>query len=111
MTDLISRQAALDALDWKWAGKAAIDAIKNLPPVLTIDPVKHGMWMHDKDDCLVSGYCSVCGWQSIICETDVADMPFCPNCGAKMDEGEVCYIDMFRLCNKVAQDIAERRKE
>lgn len=49
----------------------------------TIDPVKHGMWMHDKDDCLVSGYCSVCGWQSIICETDVADMPFCPNCGAK----------------------------
>ena len=29
--DLISRQAALDALEWKWAGKAAIDAIKNLP--------------------------------------------------------------------------------
>lgn len=56
----------------------------------TIDPVKHGMWMHDKDDCLVSGYCSVCGWQSIICETDVADMPFCPNCGAKMDGREGC---------------------
>lgn len=31
MTDLISRQAALDALEWKWAGKAAIDAIKSLP--------------------------------------------------------------------------------
>lgn len=30
-TDCISRQAALDALEWKWAGKAAIDAIKNLP--------------------------------------------------------------------------------
>ena len=29
--DLISRRAALDALEWKWAGKAAIDAIKNLP--------------------------------------------------------------------------------
>ena len=29
--NLISRQAALDALEWKWAGKAAIDAIKNLP--------------------------------------------------------------------------------
>ncbi len=29
--DVISRQAALDALEWKWAGKAAIDAIKNLP--------------------------------------------------------------------------------
>lgn len=31
MDDLISRQDALDALEWKWAGKAAIDAIKNLP--------------------------------------------------------------------------------
>ena len=31
MSDLISRQAALDALEWKWAGKAAIDAIKQLP--------------------------------------------------------------------------------
>ena len=37
MDDLISRQAALDALEWKWAGKAAIDAIKGLP---TIDPVR-----------------------------------------------------------------------
>lgn len=32
-TDCISRQDALDALEWKWAGKAAIDAIKNLPSV------------------------------------------------------------------------------
>ena len=31
MRDLISRQSAIDALEWKWAGKAAIDAIKNLP--------------------------------------------------------------------------------
>lgn len=31
MDDLISRQAALDAVEWKWAGKAAIDAIKALP--------------------------------------------------------------------------------
>lgn len=31
MDDLISRQDAIDALEWKWAGKAAIDAIKNLP--------------------------------------------------------------------------------
>ena len=29
--DMISRQAAIDALEWKWAGKAAFDAIKNLP--------------------------------------------------------------------------------
>lgn len=46
---------------------------------------KVGRWMHDKDDSLISGYCSCCGWLSIICETDVAGMPFCPNCGAKME--------------------------
>ena len=31
MNDLINRQVAIDALEWKWAGKAAIDAIKALP--------------------------------------------------------------------------------
>lgn len=31
MKDLIDRQAALEALEWKWAGKAAFDAIKALP--------------------------------------------------------------------------------
>lgn len=29
--DSISRRAALNVLEWKWAGKAAIDAIKDLP--------------------------------------------------------------------------------
>lgn len=45
---------------------------------------KTGKWMHDKDDELFSGYCSCCGWESVICETDVAGMPYCPNCGAYM---------------------------
>lgn len=47
-------------------------------------PVRHGRWMHDKDNVVISGYCSICGWTSCIMETDVADMPFCPNCGADM---------------------------
>lgn len=29
--DTIYRQDAIDALEWTWAGKAAFDAIKNLP--------------------------------------------------------------------------------
>ena len=46
MSDLISRKAALDALEWKWAGKSAIDAIKNLPsadavPVVRCKDCKH----------------------------------------------------------------------
>lgn len=88
MNDLISRQAALDALDWKWAGKAAIDAIKNLPPVLTIDPVKHGRWEN--------GRCNKCGFQTRVhpyhIDTNTFErtlvFKYCPNCGAKMDGGE-----------------------
>lgn len=48
--------------------------------------VKHGKWMHDKDNVVISGYCSLCRWTSCVMETDVSDMPFCPQCGATMDE-------------------------
>lgn len=85
MTDLISRQAALDALEWKWAGKAAIDAIKNLP---SAQP-KKGKWIrivkHHKDDEQEYGYyeisCSECG---AIRKIGWHDARFCPNCGAEM---------------------------
>ena len=61
------------------------NAIKDAP---TIEERKKGKWLHDKDDVLLSGYCSRCGWESIIMETDVADMPYCPNCGADMRGGD-----------------------
>ena len=86
---LIDADALKALIDEGWGeGPFKTAFFEEIDDASTIDPVKHGMWMHDKDDCLVSGYCSVCGWQSIIYETDVADMPFCPNCGAKMDGGE-----------------------
>lgn len=69
-----------------------INALKDAIALLTVEP-KRGRWMHDKDDALHAGYCSCCGWMANIAETDVADMPFCPNCGAKMDwryENETC---------------------
>lgn len=107
MGDHIDRRAAIDALEKEKPTPfvhedGSIDpfgagrqnqwyrdgiAIMNLPPT-DVKIVKHGYWNHDCDDELVSGTCSVCGWQSIIMETDVADMPYCPNCGSKMDEVE-----------------------
>lgn len=91
MNDLITRQAALDALEWKWAGKAAIDAIKNLPPVLTIDPVKHGKWI-EKMRPIRSKWasmceCSICG-DTVWVYDGYRSWNYCPNCGAKMDGGE-----------------------
>lgn len=126
MDDLISRQAAIDAIheDADWLAAQGSDwqmermerdksILRSLPSAQSLDPCetclhkgkgwdevpcdgctgteskyeperKRGKWLHDKDDTLLSGYCSRCGWESIIMETDVADMPYCPNCGADM---------------------------
>ena len=82
MSDLISRQAALEAIeelknryfDRKVVLAKAQDAVNNMP---TIDPVKHGRWVMQG-----TAYgCSLCG-EGVI-------HPFhnyCPNCGARMDE-------------------------
>ena len=44
---------------------------------------KRGKWI-DVDDYIISGSCSVCGWQAHLYEDDVVGMNFCPNCGADM---------------------------
>lgn len=46
--------------------------------------VKHGKWIVP-DDTVIACICSVCGWESNLYEDDVMGMPYCPNCGAKMD--------------------------
>ena len=44
----------------------------------TVDPVKHGRW----EDCSN-------GWMCSLCKHDARkDYPYCPNCGARMDEEE-----------------------
>lgn len=85
MADLIDRQAAIDALEWKWAGKVAIDAIKNLPSVKR----KKGTWVavenpnYSPFDCSSEkiSVCSVCGYAR-----EQHDFNYCPNCGADMRE-------------------------
>ena len=52
--DCISKQAVLKALEWNWAGKAAIDAIKALPSaeseIIKCKDCKHQVkeWRDDK---------------------------------------------------------------
>lgn len=55
-------------------------------PTVDAAPVKHGRWIHlDQEESTISGKCSCCGWEAHYYEDDVADMPYCPNCGARMD--------------------------
>lgn len=64
-----------------------VHAIQMLPRV-EAEPVRRGRWLHTKDDIIISGYCSECGWVSAVGENDVAGMSYCPNCGAKMEDVE-----------------------
>lgn len=58
----------------------------NSAPTIEAEPVRRARWLHTEDDIIISGQCSECGWVSAVGETDVAGMPYCPNCGAKMEE-------------------------
>lgn len=103
MTDLISRQAAIDALDERCESEceyskkqrsvmcnacylgSAKEVVENLP---TIDPVKHGKWMVIPQRCDNQTFdeckCSVCGVVEYF-NSGWKKFSYCPNCGARMD--------------------------
>lgn len=68
---------------YEYCRVAYMDDIDDIPSADVRENVR-GEWMHDKDDALVSGYCSCCGWTTIYTETEIAYMQFCPSCGADM---------------------------
>lgn len=43
-----------------------------------------GEWIPGNEITVVAS-CSVCGWAACACESDVSDLPFCPNCGARLE--------------------------
>lgn len=100
MSDLISRQAALDIINSELNGWLTDDERLHLEGVgtgieclPTIDPVKHGKWLIT-EAFPHHIYCSACSktyipndrWQIWV----DGDLPrdYCPNCGAKMDGGK-----------------------
>lgn len=92
MNDIISRQAAIKAIDdlpncyngySDTYDKACIIGV--LEEVPTIEPVKHGKW----ETTMNSGelkWCSECGW--VRHSHDDRTYRYCPYCGAKMDGEE-----------------------
>ena len=57
-------------------------------PTADVEEVKHGRWIRTGED----GYCSVCKCDMPMFRNDwkweYTETPYCPNCGAKMDEVE-----------------------
>lgn len=89
MNDYISRKALLD-----WAhkfypeDKVFASAIINAPAA-DVAPVMHGRWIDEGEYAV----CTECGVRSGTQYDGVEPIPlmtqFCPNCGAKMDGGNV----------------------
>ena len=52
------------------------------PDVVEAEPVIHGRWVSKSEEGIYGPtYCSICDF-----ELRIDDMPYCPMCGAKMDE-------------------------
>ena len=97
MSDLISRQAAIDAIcehgtELERRGitvlsvanhkQVTVDLLENLPSA-----ERHGKWIDPEDSTCYK--CSVCGEYATqeYGLTEPLFWHYCPNCGAKMDEG------------------------
>lgn len=91
MADYIKREDAIEAFDPKqrrdWYTPWIVETLKDLPSA-DVAPVRHGRWedefKEDAEAFVKHRYvCTVCGnWQTY------GKTAYCPNCGAKMDEGE-----------------------
>ena len=102
MSDLISRQALIEHLrrtieassndgDYNEGFNDGMDFAACFASTLpSAQPErKKGHWIEVDDHYnRISGRCSVCGWESHMYEDDVVGMDFCPNCGARLQEGE-----------------------
>ena len=51
----------------------------------TIDPVKHGHWIHGSSSENIRVTCSECGYKVNYFWDSWQDAKYCPNCGARMD--------------------------
>lgn len=62
--------------------KTVIGIVKNQD---TVDPVKHGHWIHGSSSENIRVTCSECGYKVNYFWDSWQDALHCPKCGAKMD--------------------------
>ena len=51
----------------------------------TVDPVKHGRWIHGSSSENIRVTCSECGYKVNYFWDSWQDAKYCPNCGARME--------------------------
>ena len=94
MSDLISRQAAIEDLQGKDPSQiwdtADIEVWVNALPTADVAPVVHGKWidMGDFEQCSVCTCTRLKEVQTVYGKAIWIKTQYCPACGAKMDGGE-----------------------
>lgn len=81
--DCISRKSMLDYIKYLHGEMPEEEFVKALPSVTPAR--KKGHWIDHSDEGFVE--CSECG-SATNCDGNIADLHFCFNCGAEMDEEE-----------------------
>ena len=89
--DAISRQAALECLDWKYPDKMPKTKIMELPSVTPQPKTGHWEWVqYDGNPNIGNWHCSECGSIVIECVSKekkggIPLYKYCPQCGAKIE--------------------------
>ena len=73
---------------WTDETKELFDTIINLQPTIEAELVRHGSWVGIDDFPHEDWECTNCGY-IIYGDDDIRDLHYCPNCGAKMDGGDL----------------------
>ena len=72
--------------------REARETISNFPAA-DVAPIRHGKWVHSRYENCSEQFemvkCSCCGREAYAMAFYVRDGNYCPNCGAKMNGGEV----------------------
>ena len=84
--DILKSAVMIDDRGIQTGYEIAIELIKR-QPTIDAEPVRHGKWI-EVEDSTIRCRCSACGWESHLYEDDVYGMPYCPNCGTRMDEDD-----------------------
>lgn len=56
---------------------------KDVKPIIPISE-SYAHWIYPEDSNHVACICSHCGFEGLLYENDVGDMPYCPSCGFRM---------------------------
>lgn len=90
-----------DALMWKLQSR--LPQVKTIPtwildaildePTIDVEPVRHGRWGHERLPSTSGGSYSVVRCSECKYQYPMTEVNYCPNCGARMDGGELIETD------------------